>query len=675
LVGNFSGFFVPEHCVDLSQCLTWAFGLRRVKDETMTEAALSKQFEPRVAALAGLAVCGVYLICFWLAFPLLGMKLDNQLLHFDADSNVRLVQIRAFLAGQGWFDLEMRRYGLDGGTPMHWTRVADLLPSGLILLLSVVFPRAQAEHITLVLAPGLLLMPYVWSLIWVTKRLAREATTSALVLALFAVGMQFPTHLRAFGPGVLDHHNLQLIAILVMLGGMAGPRSVKSGLISACGLVGGLVVGLDSIPILLGTLGALGLLWVFDARRERDFIFGLGLGIVALTPILGLVFIPRPDLGQWCDSWTMPLSSVIFGFGVFLLGVSWLTCRIDNRWMRTGVAACGGAVWLGLLLWLNPACLTPLPVPTDNVLVDRYWWSYIGEIHSIGQDFLNRPSLAAPHVLGLVVAVACARSVLKRPETLAAVAPYAGAYVGALIFAALHLRGAQLFNALMLPPLAILVVGLLGVLKAKRPLVKAIGVLFPALVINAATFGLTGVAGLVFQAKLTQAQAAEVASPVLEGGIKPHASVGPYANIDPDARITNCMGEAQLAAVNRLKPGRALTEFGSNEFWLAKTEHHTVFGGYHRNVADNIEILTLLTASDADAHAKLTARRIDYLSFCVTDGQFELLANDHPDSFIGHVLTGRRPPWLEPLIPLRHGMVFKVVADGSADASQAGAGN
>ncbi|MGO7426910.1 hypothetical protein ACCT09_45980, partial [Rhizobium ruizarguesonis] len=43
----------------------------------------------------------------------------------DNDDGMRLVEVRDFLAGQGWFDLMQYRLGLDGGTLMHWSRLID----------------------------------------------------------------------------------------------------------------------------------------------------------------------------------------------------------------------------------------------------------------------------------------------------------------------------------------------------------------------------------------------------------------------------------------------------------------------------------------------------------------------------------------------------------------------
>ena len=61
----------------------------------------------------------------------------------DTDDAMRLVQIRDWLAGQRFADLSQHR--LAGGVPMHWSRLPDLVPGGLIALLTPLLGRHAAE--------------------------------------------------------------------------------------------------------------------------------------------------------------------------------------------------------------------------------------------------------------------------------------------------------------------------------------------------------------------------------------------------------------------------------------------------------------------------------------------------------------------------------------------------
>ncbi|RZM28903.1 MAG: hypothetical protein EOP67_39045, partial [Sphingomonas sp.] len=43
----------------------------------------------------------------------------------DTDDNMRLMQVRAWLGGQGWYDLRQYRMNPPLGFNMHWSRIVD----------------------------------------------------------------------------------------------------------------------------------------------------------------------------------------------------------------------------------------------------------------------------------------------------------------------------------------------------------------------------------------------------------------------------------------------------------------------------------------------------------------------------------------------------------------------
>ena len=45
----------------------------------------------------------------------------------DTDDNMRLMQVRALLDGQGWYDLRNYRLNPPVGFDIHWSRIVDLL--------------------------------------------------------------------------------------------------------------------------------------------------------------------------------------------------------------------------------------------------------------------------------------------------------------------------------------------------------------------------------------------------------------------------------------------------------------------------------------------------------------------------------------------------------------------
>ena len=63
----------------------------------------------------------------------------------DNDDMARLAQIRDWINGQGFNDLMQHRLGPPGGASMHWSRIPDLVPAALILLLTPLLGSHGAE--------------------------------------------------------------------------------------------------------------------------------------------------------------------------------------------------------------------------------------------------------------------------------------------------------------------------------------------------------------------------------------------------------------------------------------------------------------------------------------------------------------------------------------------------
>ena len=79
----------------------------------------------------------------------------------DTDDVMRLVQIRDWLGGQGFFDLSQYRLGGAGGTPMHWSRLGDMGPAAIILAARPILGAGGAEFAALILWPSLLFLAFI----------------------------------------------------------------------------------------------------------------------------------------------------------------------------------------------------------------------------------------------------------------------------------------------------------------------------------------------------------------------------------------------------------------------------------------------------------------------------------------------------------------------------------
>ena len=80
-----------------------------------------------VALIVWLCVCGWFVFDKWNDIRWFGLG--------DTDDNMRIMQVRALLHGQGWYDLRNYRMNPPYGANIHWSRLVDLPIAGLILTL------------------------------------------------------------------------------------------------------------------------------------------------------------------------------------------------------------------------------------------------------------------------------------------------------------------------------------------------------------------------------------------------------------------------------------------------------------------------------------------------------------------------------------------------------------
>ena len=130
----------------------------------------------------------VLLIAVW-ALALFALALSFGINMLSTDDAMRLVEVRDFNAGQGWFDLTQYRLDAPQGVAMHWSRLIDLPLAVMIRLGSLVVTQSTAEQITLALWPSMLLLAFLAGVVSLTRELSGE--TAARIALVFAVPSTF----------------------------------------------------------------------------------------------------------------------------------------------------------------------------------------------------------------------------------------------------------------------------------------------------------------------------------------------------------------------------------------------------------------------------------------------------------------------------------------------------
>src|SRR6476620_9748507 len=144
----------------------------------------------------------------------------------DTDDNMRIMQVRALLHGQGWYDLRNYRMNPPFGANIHWSRLVDLPIAGLILGLRPFLGGAAAERWAVAIAP---MLPY-WLLLFSLALTARRLVAPlAYPLALLAIFFAGSTN-GMFMPERIDHHGWQLALLALSVSAVTDPKRVRGGL-------------------------------------------------------------------------------------------------------------------------------------------------------------------------------------------------------------------------------------------------------------------------------------------------------------------------------------------------------------------------------------------------------------------------------------------------------------
>jgi hypothetical protein len=122
-------------------------------------------------------IAGVYLSQRW---PQIHWLVLN-----DTDDNMRLMQVRGLLAGQGWYDLRQYRLNPPAGLDIHWSRLVDLPIAGLFLLFKPFTGAALAERLACGIAPLLPLSIVMVALAATVRRLVSPVAWPLAILFMF----------------------------------------------------------------------------------------------------------------------------------------------------------------------------------------------------------------------------------------------------------------------------------------------------------------------------------------------------------------------------------------------------------------------------------------------------------------------------------------------------------
>ena len=565
--------------------------------------------------LIWLAVCAVLVFVSWEQIAS-GMG-------WGPDDQLRLVQLRDWMAGQSWFDTVQYRIAFPDSQPMHWPRLIELPLVFVIALLSPVIGASAAEVAAMVIVPlvGLGLA------MWVIAKIAGElfpARIALLSAALTATAVPVVSQLR---PMRIDHHGWQIVLALVALWTMFWPDKRKAGLVMGSALALWLSISLEGLPLSASFIALLAWRWAV-VQDEGVRLFWTLAGFLGVSILLYLVNHGQFDAAvNYCDAISPAhLFACIAGALVILPAIRFAPASWSIRLIALGLA---GALALGILYAAAPECVGSAFGDLDP-LVREYWLVNVGE----GMPVWSQPWDKNFTLFGGSIIVGLGALVYmkwKRPGVDDADAVdsnklflLAYALVWAFVMSLLVQRAAAVAAAYAVPLMAWAVdYGFRKARAMERPVQR-----------------IAATVAVVFLI---------LPGPLAVGLVNAVTGEEEKVNAEQPEGALTCDSVESLARLNALPQTNIIAPFDFGPQILVQTPHSVLATSHHRNdsaMADQIRIFT----SEPDlARDILEARNIRYIAACPDEAELGIYAGKHPDGLWSRLSKEQAFDWLQPV--------------------------
>lgn len=535
----------------------------------------------------------------------------------DTDDNMRIAQVRALLAGQGWYDLRQYKLNPPIGFNIHWSRLVDLPIAGLILALKPFVGGFLAEKAAVAVAPMLPLGVALYVLMLAARRLIdRNAWLIAVPILACAQNT-----LLMWAPLRIDHHGWQLAFLVVMVAGSADRDRLRGGITTGLATALSLVIGLEMLPY-LALAGVMTVLaWVRDdaaAPRLR----GYGAALAGGSALGYAVFASNDNRAYVCDVLSPVYLSAMLAAGAIavLLG----SLSLHHRRARFVAALLGAIVLAGAFALVWPDCLgKPERISPE---LEQNWFQYINEAKPMWSHGYKRYvpvfSLAVIGTIGALAALWRNR-LDERVMPWATVSALSLASTGLLFW---QTRAGPAAQLLAVPGAAWLGWHLLRhTLEHGKMIVRIFGTVAVFLVVS-------GLATSVAVQLVPEKPQSETRKKVAAANSK-------------------CPTLPALVPIERLPATTILTFVDMGPRLIAVTHHSAIAGPYHRNGEAIMDVQHSFRSKDpAVAHGVMQRHGATLLLLCPGMSESTIYASQNPDGFYRQLIHGKVPAWLKPVV-------------------------
>lgn len=524
------------------------------------------------------------------------------------DDWTRMLEVRAMLAGQSWWDVTQYRMAPPDGFSIHWSRLVDLP-------LALAF-RVFGESWGMALVPLMWLLPALFALRSIMLRLGFSALAYFFGLVLLPL---FPLLPGTFAPFNIDHHTPQAVLGLSCAALLLSPRrlaAIAAGLLAAAWVT----ISLEALPLIAVLASLYGLRYLGEERLLLPW-FLLSLALSAI--FLSLATRPNAELfGLYCDV-LRPGHLAAFTIAALIAGiVPFLPYHHLVSGRLAGLALIPLASLPVAFVLLGPCATNPM-AELDPMLA-QWWHGYIVE----GLPFWKQPLSVALMLVWTLVPIVGGYWLAGRGGGFAdgIGVPWLLLLLFALAawaYSLLLMRAGVVAQLLVIPFGAVLLALLL-------PQARAIASALPRIF---ATLGCVLLATPMFVSAF-----AKPLDPLFYSQTMARGAAAPIA--------TEPCNYMRLAT---LEPGLVLTTMDAGPEILGITSHTIVAASYHRNQQPMVDTIRAYTGRADEARAIIEANGVQYVVACASAADLALYRTADDDNFANSLASGEVPDWLAPV--------------------------
>lgn len=535
---------------------------------------------------------------------------------WDPDDQLRLVQLRDFLNGQGWFDNRQYRLNPPDGALMHWSRLIELPLAAMILLSAPLFGQPVAEIIASTIVPLLLFGGIIFLIARVASQVGgQKAGIAAAVIASLSAPLVF--QLR---PMRIDHHGWQIFMAVLALASLFHAHARKSGLVLGIALAVWLHISLEGAPMSAAFFLFLGWRWLTNPAETARLLWTITAFAFASLALFYGTQLQGLRAGIYCDTVSPPhILAILAASAIMLPSLIWAPRQKILRAVTILSAGSAAAIMIALRA---PECVSGA-FGTLDPLVHEYWYIYVREGMPVWHQGVGTAAvLLAGPVVGVISSLYLARRATGQDRTNLLALSFFSLY--ALILSLLVFRTVSVASAYAVIPAAALIAFVFAQYRRENNAFRRV---------------------MCVGAMLLLAVPGSFVNSFIN--FLPNAGASKIVRSSKDTAA--CESAQSVDALGALRTAKFIAPFDMAPMILARTEHKVLASGHHRNERAMHDHIQVFRSPPAFAHRLLNKRGIDYVALCPDEEELANYARKDPKGLWAQMAKGKVPDWLEPM--------------------------